>query len=257
MGKVKHVAETYAAEMDENQLDTITILPIPEIKSINEKNVELERHFQNILTKDNKLSRQIVSFQANKKIASFRWYKYKEAFSSSLVDYFINKLHLQGKKILDPFAGIGTTLFSVSSLGCNTIGIELLPIGQKIIEARINAHYGRLKEDLHDIDTVIKTKPWLTFKKKKPLNELRITKNAYPTDTKEIIESYLSFLETKNIFIKQIYELALLSILEEISYTRKDGQYLRWDYRANRSWGAKKFDKGRIEKFDDAITRKL
>ena len=257
MGKVKHVAETYAAEMDENQLDTITILPIPEIKSINEKNVELERHFQNILTEDNKLSRPIVSFQANKKIASFRWYKYKEAFSSSLVDYFINKLHLQGKKILDPFAGIGTTLFSVSSLGCNTIGIELLPIGQKIIEARINAHYGRLKEDLHDIDTVIKTKPWLTFKKKKPLNELRITKNAYPTDTKEIIESYLSFLETKNTFIKQIYELALLSILEEISYTRKDGQYLRWDYRANRSWGAKKFDKGRIEKFDDAITRKL
>jgi len=72
MGKVKHVAETYAAEMDENQLDTITILPIPEIKSINEKNVELERHFQNILTEDNKLSRPIVSFQANKKIASFR-----------------------------------------------------------------------------------------------------------------------------------------------------------------------------------------
>jgi len=249
--------EIWTAEVDENQLDAVTIRSIPEITRINEENMELERHFQDILIEDNKLSRRIVSFQANKKIASFRWYKYKEAFSSNLVEYFVNKLQLHNKTILDPFAGIGTTLFSASLLGCNTIGIELLPIGQKIIEARTDAHYGRLKEDLLDIDAVIKTKPWLTSPKKKSLNELRITKNAYPEDTKELIERYMSFLETKNPPMQKIYELALLSILEEISYTRKDGQYLRWDYRANKVRGNKKFDKGRIEKFDDAIIKKL
>ena len=50
---------------------------------------------------------------------------------------------------------------------------------------------------------------------------------------------------------------ALLCILENISYTRKDGQYLRWDYRSGRRQGKKIFNKGEILAFDKAITDKL
>ena len=50
---------------------------------------------------------------------------------------------------------------------------------------------------------------------------------------------------------------ALLCILESISYTRKDGQYLRWDYRSGRRQGKKLFDKGKILSFDRAIADKL
>jgi DNA modification methylase len=42
-----------------------------------------------------------------------------------------------------------------------------------------------------------------------------------------------------------------------VSYTRKDGQYLRWDYRSNRRQGQKPFNKGLITDFDRAITEKL
>jgi DNA modification methylase len=45
--------------------------------------------------------------------------------------------------------------------------------------------------------------------------------------------------------------------LEDISFTRKDGQYLRWDYRANKSYGKKDFSKGLIQDFDIAILSKL
>jgi hypothetical protein len=48
-----------------------------------------------------------------------------------------------------------------------------------------------------------------------------------------------------------------MSVLEEISYTRKDGQYLRWDYRSERRQGSKPFNKGQILSFDKAINRKL
>jgi hypothetical protein len=51
--------------------------------------------------------------------------------------------------------------------------------------------------------------------------------------------------------------LALFCILENISFTRKDGQYLRWDQRSGRCWGALPFDKGGIQNFNDAITEKL
>jgi DNA modification methylase len=48
-----------------------------------------------------------------------------------------------------------------------------------------------------------------------------------------------------------------MCILEEISFTRKDGQYLRWDERSGRRQGVKSFNKGHIPTFDVAIDRKL
>lgn len=51
--------------------------------------------------------------------------------------------------------------------------------------------------------------------------------------------------------------LAAFAVLEEISYTRKDGQYLRWDHRSKRNLSGKPFDKGVIRTFESAITTKL
>jgi len=231
---------------------------IEEIKiNINRLNDELEKYYQNILVEDSNLSRKIVSFQANKKAAIFRWYKYKEAFSAILVEYFINKFSLHQKNILDPFAGVGTALFASSSLGCKSTGIELLPIGQKIIETRIKAHYGFYDNYINKLKSILSEKPWVGINSDDKLNELRITKNAYPNETKKSIESFIKLISTYDNNLKDLLELELLSILEEISFTRKDGQYLRWDYRANRSHGKKVFDKGLIKDFDTAIINKL
>jgi DNA modification methylase len=54
-----------------------------------------------------------------------------------------------------------------------------------------------------------------------------------------------------------VLRFGLLCILESISYTRKDGQYLRWDYRAGRRSGGREFNKGAILSFDAAICKKL
>lgn len=49
----------------------------------------------------------------------------------------------------------------------------------------------------------------------------------------------------------------MLCVLEAISFTRKDGQYLRWDHRSGRRQGKKQFDKGIILDFDQAISTKI
>nr|MBP6822550.1 site-specific DNA-methyltransferase [Acidobacteriota bacterium] len=54
-----------------------------------------------------------------------------------------------------------------------------------------------------------------------------------------------------------VLRFALLCVLENVSYTRKDGQYLRWDHRSGRKQGARIFDKGSIADFDSAIIAKL
>ncbi|MBW4598166.1 MAG: DNA methyltransferase [Calothrix sp. FI2-JRJ7] len=84
------------------------------------------------------LGRTLVSFQANKE-AQFSWFKYREGFSEKLVTYLIETLKPKPGALLDPFSGIGTSLFTTSDLNWQTIGIELLPVGVFSIEAKINA----------------------------------------------------------------------------------------------------------------------
>ena len=47
-----------------------------------------------------------------------------------------------------------------------------------------------------------------------------------------------------------------MTVLEDVSYTRKDGQYLRWDYRSGRSLRAR-VHKGPILAFDYALSQRL
>lgn len=51
-------------------------------------------------------------------------------------------------------------------------------------------------------------------------------------------------------------DFACMSVLENISYTRKDGQYLRWDYRSGRNLRAR-MDKGPIQPLPQALRGRL
>lgn len=64
-------------------------------------------------------------------------------------------------------------------------------------------------------------------------------------------------MQQENARVQCVLRFALLCVLEQISYTRKDGQYLRWDYRSGRKQGSKPFDKGAIADFDSAISEKI
>ena len=194
------------------------------------------------------LSRKIVSFQGNKARPAYSWYKYKEAFSAGLVEYFLSNYEggTQGK-VLDPFAGIGTTLFAASEQNIHADGIELLPIGQEIIQARILLEKGLSPNDIATLELWINSQPWNGFPEKVPFSTIRITEGAYPSDTVEAIERYRGAMQHENEKIQLILRLALLCILESISYTRKDGQYLRWDARSGKIRpGTKPFDKGKF-----------
>ena len=220
---------------------------------------ELTETFKAQFSVSSLLSRKIVSFQGNKDKPAYNWYKYKEAFSASLVEYFLGSYGGQvSGKVLDPFAGIGTTLFAASSQGIPADGIELLPIGQEIIHARLLSEREMTSDDCATLEHWITSLPWKEYSERVPFSTIRITENAYPQETIETIERYRGALKQESEKVQTILRLALLCVLEDISYTRKDGQYLRWDARSGkRRPGTKAFNKGEILTFDAAITAKL
>lgn len=227
------------------------------LEQIEELDKSLTEYFPNTLIVDNALARKLVSFQANKTRGYYRWYKYKEAFSADLVEYLFHKYKVVKGKILDPFAGAGTALFVCSALGYHAEGIELLPIGQKIIKANMLARGANKQKIVAGLESWLLQKPWNADGEIKGFEVLRITDGAYPEKTHHKIGRYLNELKEEPPETKEVLLFALLCVLESISYTRKDGQYLRWDYRSERRNGKNPFDKGRILSLDEAVVEKL
>ncbi|MBI2282421.1 MAG: site-specific DNA-methyltransferase [Bacteroidetes bacterium] len=230
-------------------IETLEIFPTERQLLFDRLNNKLETAFN--------LNRKVVSFQANKEEPLYRWFKYKEGFSSTLVKYFLSEYAPKPGKLLDPFAGAGTTLFAGQELGWQAEGIELLPVGSFVMETRdaINdIEIEKLKQVAKNLwKEVDKIKKY-----KNEIVHISITKDAFPEETEILLNKYLTYCKKiKDIKIQTVLKFAAFTILEQISYTRKDGQYLRWDYRSKRDLSGKQFDKGKILSFVDAVTHKL
>jgi tRNA G10 N-methylase Trm11 len=227
------------------------------IAEIHHEEKRLDQKLGHKLSVNYDLDRTLVSFQANKSEAKHRWCKYKEGFSASLVRYILDKLDLRRGTILDPFAGSGTTLFTASEEGLDSLGIELLPCSAEIIEVRNLVQHcdkNQLAKALRKFSTRCS---WESRGKSVPFPHLVITSGAFPPQTEALLCRYLRECEKiTDPLVRRVCRFAAMCILETISFTRKDGQYLRWDARAGRRDG-KPFDKGFIPDFTTAIVAKL
>jgi DNA modification methylase len=227
------------------------------LESIQESNTALEERFSNKLVVNPRLNRQLVSFQANKNKPGYRWFKYKEGFSEPLIQYLLDEMGMETGHILDPFAGTGTALFVAAERGLDTTGIELLPVGCEIMDIRKLTQHQAVADLCAVLDRWQREQPWRAYPTSRPFPHLRITSGAFPPATQQAISHYLAALETESGSAKRLLHFALMCVLEMVSYTRKDGQYLRWDHRSGRRQGDKPFDKGYISSFEEAIGEKL
>jgi len=219
---------------------------------------KLEHKYRNRLTVSSLFNRKLVSYQANKRTPFYGWFGFKEAFSSKLVQMLIKKSGSDIEKILDPFSGLGTTLFSANEMGLKSVGIEIMPIG----EFMLKTYKSSKKVDLMSLSDTVRKLKSLDFLKmsidgETKFSHIAITESAFPEETEKKLNACLNYIENEIVDpdIKQICKFACFSILEKISYTRKDGQYLRWDGRAKKS--SSKFRKPKIYSFEESFFKKL
>lgn len=218
---------------------------------------ELENKFSDRIEVNRDLSRAIVSFQANKSEPYYRWFKYREGFSKALIEYLIDHSGAQsGTHVLDPFAGTGATCFVANERGMAATALEVLPVGSHFIRLRqaiAGVSPSRMSSWLHEI---IHDRPWRHVDGRVDFAHLRITQGAFSEETEKALAHYRFWVSRQEKIKRQLCDFLSYSILEEISFTRKDGQYLRWDHRSPRSKLRGKFDKGRIYGFEEALVAK-
>lgn len=194
----------------------------------------LEHRYAHLLEETDRFSRQLVSFQANKTETLHGWIKYREGFSAALVERLIGEFGLGPDDcILDPFAGSATTLLVAKMMGLDAVGIELLPHCHLAWKAK-SAVFDYDLAELHRLREMVQTTTPPPSSRRFP--HLQITESAFPEKNEADLMAYFDWFATSNFneHTKLLCSFILMSILEEISYTRKDGQYLRWDGRATK-----------------------
>lgn len=231
--------------------------------------VELEERYSHLMEETYVFNRKLVSFQANKTETLHRWMKYREGFSAALVEMLITKMDIEpGDTILDPFAGSCTTLLVARMMGINGVGIELLPHCHLAWEGKSRAFDYNLAELRKVRNLLAKELPPSSSVR---FPHLTITETAFDEQREADLMAYTAWVENLGVSddSKVLLRLILLSILEAISFTRKDGQYLRWDGRADKmvkrnaqrvlegKSPVKGIDKGRLPTVREAILERL
>ena len=84
-----------------------------------------------------------------------------------------------------------------------------------------------------------------------------ITERAFPPQTECELANARAFLhQSVDEPVRTVLDVACMSVLEDVSYTRKNGQSLRWDPRSGRSLRGN-MDKGSIPGFAEALEQRL
>ncbi len=217
----------------------------------------LEERFGSRIEVNSAFTRKTVSYQGNRRVPGLRWMKYKEGFSRSLVESFIQKFH--PTNVLDPFCGIGTTPLVATARGLRATGIEIMPVGVMVGHGIAEAANGLSRERFESAGAALldSIRSGDVPEPEHSFTHVRITEAAFPAETEIAIAKARRFIDTiEDSGIKKLLDLACMTVLEDVSYTRKDGQYLRWDHRAARNLRSK-VDKGPILALEQAVGDRL
>lgn len=195
------------------------------VKTFSDSKKEIEEKFKNIMHEELNLG-SFVSYRGNKKIPFLRIYKYKEAFSFELVREFLKRFEADANDyVFDPFSGLGTTMFTCMLKGIPSIGVDKLPVAHFISKTMLlffTLRENELKELLKSfIPNIQNNAP------AEAALDVSIMKKAFDEKTLLTLRKLKATIDDLSFPYNDILLLVFFSILEECSFTSKDGQFLR------------------------------
>ena len=189
------------------------------------KREEIEAKYKDVIREELKLG-SLVSYVGNKKIPFLRIYRYKEAFAFNFVRDFLGRFEANSDDfVFDPFSGLGTTIFTSMICGIPSIGVDKLPIAyftSKSVPLFLLLRPNELREKWVSLIPAIQ--------KSEPADiavDVSIMKIAFEEKTLLTLRKIKAVIDNLSTPYRNIFLLLFFSILEECSFTSKDGQFLR------------------------------
>jgi len=186
----------------------------------------LEREYSKFLREDLSL-RNEVSYVGNKREPVLRWFRFKEAFSGNLVRRLVAKLILDRDScVLDPFCGIGTTLFVCQQVGIPSIGIDNFPIAVFVASTITKVH----EVDPKEVEFWVRRIPEISSRCDVDLDppDIPIVKKAFRPDImKDLLRWREAIAQVDDPLVRNIIAIIFFNVIQDVSYTSNDGQFLR------------------------------
>ena len=190
------------------------------------------KHFYLELEKKGKIIdkpeyKNLVNFSTNLDKPIHRWFDIKEGYSRDLIINLINRFDVRKKElILDPFCGSGTTLLAAKEKGIDGIGFEINPFLAFLTKVKLNNYTNK---DILGLELAFKKIEKMESKKSLISSpKLSISKKLFGPRLKTIlaIKEYISRVPKNQ--IKDLLNICFLSILEDCSTSKKDGNGLKY-----------------------------
>jgi hypothetical protein len=168
--------------------------------------------------------------------AVHRWVHYKEAFSPALVRAVLDHLGVTSGHLVDPFAGVGTSLLVAAERGMTATGVEMLPWPAFV--ASVKASAGAVHPDR------VLALARLVVADRRPIRgefpDFPVRDWAFTAPVlAELTRLGVALAEQPSSPERDLCRLALLATVEEVSQATKDGVSLRRRVRGRRPgrWG--------------------
>jgi DNA modification methylase len=160
--------------------------------------------------------------------AGYNWLSYKEAFSPGLVRAVLDEWGNVNGPLLDAFAGSGTSLLVAAERGIDSIGVELLPYAHFVASTLVRAHEADADEVVDIATHAVAAATRRSTTKPNPYTAAPAASWALSHDATTALRGLSSALPQRGSSpAADLAHVALLSVVEKVSTSVKDGTSLR------------------------------
>ena len=166
---------------------------------------------------------KLVNFSTAKNIPYQRWVRYREGYSTMLVEELLKRANIEKTThfVADPMVGSGSTIISAKQQGYDVFGVDINPFCKLIVDAKL------IRPNSKDIDTIksflkeiINLQPYS--------QEINLPLSDYfPESNLRMLIALRNRIEQENNdTVKQILLAGWFFIIEDCSNRKKDGNGL-------------------------------
>lgn len=180
---------------------------------------------------------RIMQFNKNKKEPIHQWYPFVEGYSKEFIQGIVAELPYDVQTVLEPFAGSGTTPVELQRMGIRCHSFEVSPFMHLLATTKLEKNYNLLEAMAH-VDS-FREKLNGKFLPIAQIMDLPLAKTYQPRKGKSkwvfdrtvmrgILDIKHKILQVENLAYRNLFKIALASILLEVSNVYRNGKCLSY-----------------------------